>query len=496
MKINGKRALFIPFAAAILSLTACNVNPKEWKTPNMTPLTPRLLPMFDKTKTVCFGRFMVDLPASAMVVWGRSSVPLGVNVYPDGLNEVRAMAEKFIEELKAEKAIYLNDIPLLISVDNIRQPEGKIVVGYEGFEALSELRINGYFKLGNDGVIIESRPLEDWKDEVVADITSIAQRLRQKAEHEIPTEPGNCIEHAFLPDQPGAEKSGDGELVSIGFRLKEFPDTHLSISIRPSNPHFSESNTLKWQLERVEKRLRAEDPNHIRLQTKYFRRGTRQIHDWADGFEALSRSPDQANIHGIHDFGMDFQGVPHDPLKPFANILMQTGVANNTAGAVKPNLTDEEAIAVWDRITSTIRVRPTEAATVKSAGADPQPRLPLGELAATGRTCLQTGTWEADEPSGTESSRRRFIKAGETMPRVAVLGTPSLWQKFKGTTPSYQVATVWKLIDYEQEPALANTTVAAASFGQAVPEKRAAQADGEDKPDSQPGAESSSTKNA
>lgn len=490
MKINSKRALFVPFVAAILSLTACNVNPKEWKTPNMTPLTPRLLPMFEKTKTVCFGRFMVDVPASTTVAWGRQSVPLSVTVYPNGMNEVRAMAEKFIEELKAEKAIYLNDIPLLISVTDINQPEGKIVTGYEGFEALGELRINGYFRLGNDGVIVESRPLEEWKDEVIADISSIARRLRHKVEHEIPTEPGNCIEHAFLPDKPGAEKANEGELINIGFRLKEFPDTHFSISIRPSNPHYSESNTLKWQLERLEKRLRAEDPKHIRLKTKYFRRGPRQIHEWKDGFEGLSRSPDQPNIHGIHDFGMDFQGVPHDPLKPFALIMMQTGVANNAAGATKPSLTDEEAIAVWDKITSTIRVRPIGTAAVKSAGADPQPRLPLGELAATGRTCPQTGTWEASEPSGMQSSRRRYMKAGETMPRVAVPGTPSLWQKLKGVRPSYQVATVWKLIDHDQDPALANRPASTSSFGQAGSEERMTTPE-DDKPGDHAGAQSS-----
>ncbi|BDT60038.1 hypothetical protein MasN3_35320 [Massilia varians] len=234
----------------------------------MTVLTPRLQPMFEKTKAVCFGRFMIDVPAATTVAWGDVSVPLGVSVYPNGVNEVEAMAQTFIDELKSEKAIYLNDIPLLISVEEITHPEGKIVTGYEGFEAISELKINGYFKLNDDGVVIDSRPLDNMKDRVTSDIISIAQRLRPRAEHEVPAEPGNCIEHAFLPDKPGTKKERRAELISIGFRLKEFPDTHLSISIRPSNPHRSESNTLKWQLERLEKNLKAENPNHPRLKTK------------------------------------------------------------------------------------------------------------------------------------------------------------------------------------------------------------------------------------
>lgn len=412
---------------------------------------------------------MVDLPQTTTVAWGRTSVPLSATIYPNGENEVKMLQQEFIEKLRSEKAINHGDVPLLLQVEDIAQPEGKIVIGYEGFEAINRLKINGYFKLNDYGVIFDTYSLVNSKDKDVGQMKSIARRLRLRSETEIPTEPGNCIEYAFLPDELAVEREHQAELVRIGFRLKEFPDTHFSIFVRPSNPHKNESNSLKWQLERLEKNLKAENPNHPRLNTKYFRRGTRQLHDWAEGFEALSRSPDQANIHGIHDFGMDFQGVPYDPLKPYADIRMQTGVANNAAGATKPSLTDEEAIAVWDKITSTIRVRPTGAAAVKTAGTDTQPRLPLGELAATGRSCPQTGMWESSEPSGTGNSRRRYIRAGETMPRVTVSGAPSLWQRLKGATPSYQLATMWKLVDYGDKPALAKSTQQLQSIAQLAP---------------------------
>jgi hypothetical protein len=153
--------------------------------------------------------------------------------------------------------------------------------------------------LNNDGVVINARPLKPYRTRATASITSIARRLRQRAENEIPTEPGNCIEYAFLPDESGPQKEPPGELIRIGFRLKEFPDTHLSIQLRPSNPHYSESDSLEWQLERLEKNLKAEDPNHPQLKTRYFRRGPRQIHDLGNGFEALARSPEQAARHSF-----------------------------------------------------------------------------------------------------------------------------------------------------------------------------------------------------
>jgi len=468
-----QRLCLVPLAA-VLILNACDRNPKERKTPNMTPPTPRLQAMFEKTKIVCFGRFMVDVPASATVAWGEVAVPLGVNVYPNGTAEVKTLAQKFIDELMSDKAINQNDVPLLISVHDVDQPEGKIVVGYEDFEAINGLKINGYFRLNNDGVVIDSRPLRPRKDQVIADITSIARRLQQRAENEIPAEPGNCIEYAFLPDSPAPGEEPPVELIRIGFRLKEFPDTHLSVFVGPSNPHYEESHSLEWRLTQLEKNQKAQDPNNPLIKTKDLRRGERQIHGWLNGFEALSRTPEQAEIHSIHDFAMDFRGVPSDPLKPYVEIQMQTGVADNVAGATKASLTDEEAIAVWDKITSTLRVRPTGAAAVKTDETDYGPKRPLGELAATGRACPQTGWWAPDEPKDTQGDRRQHIKAGERMPHVISLGEPSIWQKLKGERPTYRTATMWKLVSYDDAPVHVDTIEETQTIAQGSPDNVAA----------------------
>jgi hypothetical protein len=183
----------------------------------------------------------------------------------------------------------------------------------------------------------------------------------------------------------------------------------------------------------------------------------RTIHDWHDGFEALSRTPELPEVHSINDFAMDFRGVPSDPLKPYAEIRLQTGVADDAAGATKASLTDEEALAVWDKITSTIRVRPTSAALVKTVGVN-SPRFPLGEFAATGRTCPQTGWWQASESGTMEGGGRQHIKAGDRMPHVVSQGEPSVWQKLKGERPSYRMATVWKLVSYDAAPAIAQAS--------------------------------------
>jgi hypothetical protein len=74
-------------------------------------------------------------------------------------------------------------------------------------------------------------------------------------------------------------------------------------------------------------------------------------------------------------------------------------------------------------------------------------------MAATGRTCPQTGWWEPSESGAVEGDRRQHFKAGDRMPHVTMIGEPSMWQKPKGEQPSYRTATVWKLVDYGDAPA-------------------------------------------
>jgi hypothetical protein len=439
----------LSFSAAVLLLSACDATSREWKTPNMTSLPHRLQSMFEKTKTICFGRFMIDVPASSTIVWSDTIVPLTVKIYPNGVDKVKGLSQKFISELKSTKAIYLNHIPLLISIDDVEQPEGQVITGYEGFEAIAELKINGYFRLNNDGIVINARPLKRLKDETITDIKSIARRLRQRSETEVPTEAGNCIESAFLPDSPDDEKEHPGELVRIGFRLQEIPDVQFSVEIRPSNYNDPESDSLERQWKRTKEDLVTPDEKKILANTKFFRQSQRQIHEWKAGYEVLTRSPDEERSYSHHDFEVRFVGVGHDPYKPYADIQFQTGVADNAAGATKASLTDEEAIAVWDKITSTIRVRPTSTTPAQSTKVDSNPRLPLGEVAATGRTCPQTGWWVPTESDGMKQGERQYIKADERMPHVVSLGEPSIWQKLTGERPTYRAGTVWKLVSYD-----------------------------------------------
>lgn len=51
-------------------LSACEGRADNITRSSMNPLSARLQPMFEQTRTVCFGRFAMQIPASATLVYG------------------------------------------------------------------------------------------------------------------------------------------------------------------------------------------------------------------------------------------------------------------------------------------------------------------------------------------------------------------------------------------------------------------------------------------
>jgi hypothetical protein len=438
-------------------LTACDVHPASWKTANMTPLSPRLQAALKNSKPHCFGRFLIDLPEGTTVAWGNTAVPITVEVAPDRAGELDATVRATEDRLKKEPRYPLTKgLHLYFETRDGPLPGMKHVFSQENFDSEGFLRINTYFAMGTSLVAIQARPLEKNKERAIAVIEDIARRLRPRAEHEIPSEPGQCIENAFLLDRPDEDKQEVRDFLSVGFRLKDPADVHLSISIEAATDNEQGKPGLERLLKDSEAEARREGNNNLYGVLTSFRRAKREIHDWKDGFEFLTKTPDEKGSHAHHDFWMIFRGQVDQLYHPYVEVKMYSGVSDNQSGGIKPSITDAEAIALWDALTSTIRVRPVSAA--KASEADPA-RAPLGTLVATGRSCPQTGVWQCvDEGRPVQGGRKQRFQAGERMPHAVVIGQPSLWQRLKGDAPVHQVGTVWELVGYDEAGKVARTS--------------------------------------
>lgn len=427
----------IAFSAFFLS--ACDRDPEFFKRPHMTHLSPRLQPLFEKEKTVCFGRFVLDIPATATVVYGPAGADGGnIERYPgEGHKLSQHVAARLVEVEKDRDFLDKEDLerlPLFGKAIEGRHPAHKLVFGSKNHVVYS---IDSYISVGED-LFVQSAVSAVSKDETVARLNKVASHLRTRAKEEVPAEPGICIDGGFLP------LLAEYERVAIGIRLSEFPDVHFSIEVIKNQDKLVESSALEPRLNDAEK-----NGGSWYSGVKFLRRGQRELGNWT-GFEVLAHKPPQRDDTDSHEFHFHSLGAPRNLLQPQLDIQLDTGVKDDRMAKIKPSLTDEEAVDLWDKLTASIRVRATDDGTSQSAAE--RPKFPLGTYVDTGTICPQSGWWQCSEGGEFVGGRRHRFAEGCPMPHAVLVDKRGVWQKLKGERPTQRIATVWQLVKYEPEP--------------------------------------------
>jgi hypothetical protein len=344
------------------------------RTPRMDNIPPKIAKLFEKTRPVCFSHFVIDVPINAQVVWGPLLLPHRTTVYPNfpnAQNYARRMINEKVKEITSQK--HRTEPSMLIGVFDSVNEDSKIVVGYtfsynEWFVDLySYIRLNQLVlvqSIQELGLSIDSEDTPSGRKHdknvyktVSVELKEIASRFRYRRNDEIPTTPGVCIESGFLAKkQDEDDKEFSPEIVSVGFRFPEYPDVTFSVQTRNTDKP-SNDDTLEAALERGSKHAGVLGLGDLYAKIRRIRQGERVIAGW-EGGEALGRMPGQKGGPSTHEFMFKSKGVGMDLLRPSVSIDLYTGVKDDETASVKPSLTDDEAVALWDKLTASIRVRP------------------------------------------------------------------------------------------------------------------------------------------
>lgn len=324
----------------------------------------RIEALFKQTKPVCFGRFLIEVPVTAQVVWGPTTIRNDIVSYPNQGHKITTEIQSKTTEIKAIK--HMREPSTYIGTFDGPNPDSKIVVGYSDFESSGLVQLHSFIRLGRHAFVQSSRgavldELPNGDDDktsykkYVSIFQDIARRLRVREETEIPTEPGICLENGFV----NLANSPYGERIAIGFRLPEYPDVSFSVrSFKTDRPDPSES--LERGLKEAREIGGAMGMSKWFSSIKTLREGKRQIGGW-DGYEKLARLPSQEkNKPTTHEFRFKSIGTANDMFRPVVDLEMSTGVDEDSKGELEPSLKNEEAVALWDRLTSAIKVRPTK----------------------------------------------------------------------------------------------------------------------------------------
>ena len=404
--------------------------------------------MMTEKRTVCVGRLLIDLPINSSVSFTTARVD-GISVNVETGVTVEGAAQR-MAALEASLAGQLNEYKkpslerqLIVDAINFKanlfyydrtKPSSERLTGIRAPDAEEGITVEGFGLKDSTFFGFKGKRLSSPKYE--NNLRAIVQQFEFRPTNVVPSVPGFCTENGIVHDPAFSDGN---ETVAMFVSLKGHPD----IAIRLDTSVLDEPQ---------ESFLARDAANDIKTRfasnIKNLRRGVRALNG-IPGEEVLDRIKEE-NGTVAHVFMWESPGKGSDVLAPTVTLEMQTGKGRPGA-PVNSSLSDEAALRLWDAISSSLRIRPNAAAPKQSAATDIH-SVPLGTLAATGRTCPQTGFWQCTDARSDEDSRPKFFKQGDIMPRSVFRVEPTLWQKMRGTIATSDAATLWKLVAYGSAP--------------------------------------------
>lgn len=320
--------------------------------PELVKLSPRLSMLFSKTKLVCFGRYALEVPQEAQLLWGNTSFPSKIEVFSGNLDAYKQRIKDDIAKLKEENKT------AEITYNMAGPVEGSWQIRYypgKNAKSVGLYFLDTYINKGELTFLLGgSINKGETEDSAASREAMRASSLRLRTSDEVPTEPGYCIENGFMISSSYSEQ----EMVNVGIYMPSLPDVTFSISSnKNAYADYSKEEFEKMKVSELPllARIRQarEDQGLMYPQRVVFREGKRNVQHW-HGEESLIRRKD-----GTHDFEWALVGTPKDVVNPSEfNVQMFTKVENNTVGAAKSaSLSDDEAVALWDKLLSGLKFR-------------------------------------------------------------------------------------------------------------------------------------------
>jgi hypothetical protein len=316
-------------------------------------VNPRIERLFEHTKLLCFGRYVLTVPVDSRLAFGRD-FPTLPNQAKDIEKIMKAERVKILAANKTAEVTYFGKGPA---------PNTWLIRSYKSGSA-KELELEGfrfYYLVGPHIFMDSDATAKSQKvtaSSLLADAVETAKNLRAREPDEVPTDQGLCHEYGFTYDA-----SFSSVLSQVGLHMAALPDVVFSVeSNQAASTRGSNGDGL---LKLIDNRKREAGSSYPKLTT--LREGKKTVHGWA-GEESLVRYPD-----GTQEFEWLFIGQSGNVARPARlNVTMHTKVASDRVGAAAiSSLNDEEAIALWDKLLEGLKFRvavpgaPADAVAIK-----------------------------------------------------------------------------------------------------------------------------------
>lgn len=300
-----------------------------------------------KMKPVCAGRFLIDIPENANISY-RGATVFGYDItsWIETDEEFSARVTQQEAQLTSEKN-EKNGVSLEYSQEVKNEHlRGRIFVFNRmwlpsfdhGIEQVEQsVSIRALVRSHNVTYSFYSK-FQDDSD--VPKLIELINQLRWRGADEIPAQAGFCFEHALLVEPLAADIS---EFTAIFVGLKEHPDLSIAFST------FSSAAEFESLLQRAAKNSTKKE---FRSRIHTLREGSRTLAGVPG--EELLEQVDEFNGAKLHSFMWESLNRKDDPNRPLLVFELDTGHGKQ-GRRVNSSLSDIEAQALWDKMSSSLR---------------------------------------------------------------------------------------------------------------------------------------------
>lgn len=306
-------------------------------------------------KTVSIGRFLIDLPKEARFELRGPRID-GFDI--SSLDESEADFQVRLAQREAQLRATPDRLGGNRNLESVREVKtengvvGKIFV--HGYTVMEGTRNRGLERerYRYEGVAIEALvhgqgvsfdlAAGDYDPDKIEDLPRLVAKLVPNPRNQIPTEPGFCIDRAWFRDPLTADQ---GEHIMMSAQLPSHPDfeflTILSAGNKPSQSLIERTAIAEGALTLGEK-----------MRISNLRAAPRTI-DGITGDEVVTRVAEMNDTVG-YTFWWEVAGTADNVLVPHFVFKMNTGEGDR--GPVPTSLSKDAAMALWTKISSSIRL--------------------------------------------------------------------------------------------------------------------------------------------
>lgn len=304
------------------------------------------------TKTVCVGRFLIDVPEAARVTMKMANL--------DGFDVTRQEeTAKQFEQWLAERESTLGAAPNMLGRKNIELSKELGEPGVSG-KVLVHTRYRSYDMRNGQRVYHETVTVEGHvhkngvtfsfssdgdAPERAAVVSSLMRQLVLVRQGDIPQAPGFCLDNGLITD-PSLRERHESVTMFAGF---------------PGHPDISLAFWTNTGLHRgpglVARDAAATDARTL-ARSRTLRTGARTIGGFVG--EEIGIETTELNLTTNLSFAWETNGSQDKVLMPRLLLELDTGLSPRTGGKpVSSSLKEESAMQLWDSISSSVRLRPT-----------------------------------------------------------------------------------------------------------------------------------------